>query len=90
VGNLVYARIKTNRCTLMRHIEKFRRDKTELESLLAPRPPAGRFQAFYYALVKLEYDSTLHSYFAKLGKLELIDQKNYQAEIETIMHYWSA
>jgi hypothetical protein len=74
----------------MRHIETFRRSKTPLESLIAPRPLAGTMQASYYALMRLEHQSALYSYFAKIGKLEPIDEMHYLAEVGTIRYSWGA
>jgi hypothetical protein len=47
-------------------------------------------QASYYALMRLEHQSALYSYFAKIGKLEPIDEMHYLAEVGTIRYSWGA
>jgi len=90
MGNLLYAKITTNRSTLIKYIEKFRAEKTPSESLAAPRPLPKTEQISYYALVTLEEHSTLHSYFLARGKLTIMDKKQYQAELANLTYYWSA
>jgi len=90
MGNLFHAKITTNRSTLMKYIEMFRRGKTQSESLAAPRPLPGKAQISYYALVTLEENSKLHSYFAELGKLTMMNKKQYQKEIGKIKYCWTA
>lgn len=90
MSKLVYAKITTNRATLTKYVEKFRREKNQSESLVAPRPLPGRAQISYYALLTLEEHSPLHSYFSDLGKVMVMTKKQYQQELGTLTHYWSA
>jgi hypothetical protein len=74
----------------MKYLEMFRKVKTRPESLTAPRPMPGRIQMGYCALITLEENSKLHCYFAELGKLTIMNKKEYEKEMGKIKHYWSA
>jgi hypothetical protein len=90
MASFVYAKITTNRTTLKKYIETFRARKTSQETLIAPRPLPGRPQTSYYALVKLQPDSQMHSYFAEKGKLTVITGSQYEQETANIKYHWSA
>jgi len=73
----------------MRYIEEFRARKIPSECLIAPRPPAGRRQSIYYAILAILEGSENYLFFSKLKKFEYLDDAEYERQKQDIQHSWS-
>jgi hypothetical protein len=82
--------LTTNRASVTRHIEFFKKNKQGDESLISPRPKPGTFQQRYFVLLKFIGDSKNQKYFTTHKSFKEMTKEEYQREREAIEYYWEA
>jgi hypothetical protein len=88
--SFIYAKVQTNRQTLEKYILKFRHNKIDGESLIAPRPLPGRFQRFYFALVILAKGSNNHAISSIFAKYSVLSKEDFDALSNEVKFSWNA
>lgn len=88
--NTIYARVKTNRHTLKKYIDEFKRVKIDGESLIAPRSQVGQFQNSYYALVVLLEGSSNHLKSKKFSGYVELEKDDFENLVNGVKFSWKA
>ena len=88
--SFIYAKVQTNRQTLEKYILKFRHNKIEGESLVAPRPLPGRFQRFYFALVILVEGSNNHATSGAFTNYSILSKDEFDNLRSEVKYSWDA
>jgi hypothetical protein len=88
--SFIYAKVQTNRQTLEKYILKFRYNKIEGESLIAPRPLPGRFQRFYFALVVLVEGSNNHATSSAFANYLILSKDEFENLRNDVKYSWDA
>ncbi len=84
-----YARVQTNRSTLKKYIEVFKRLKDPDEELVAPRPLPGTMQMSYFALLRLKSGSENCKFFEQSEKCAFIKKPEYERLKNGLTYTWT-
>lgn len=89
-AKVIFGKLSTNRATLKKMMEQFRRQKQEGESFISPRPVPGVLQGGYVALLRLSEDSRNSQQFKSHKNFKPLAEEEYQRELASIKYSWEA
>lgn len=85
-----FGKLQTNRVSIKKYIQLFKKNREGAESLISPRPQVGKYQKYYYALLKFSGETKNRSYFTALRNFKALSREEYNQELETLRFYWEA
>ncbi len=83
-----FGKIKTNRASVKKYMELFKKQKQGDESFISPRSLPGSFQADYYILFKFPEESKNRLYFSSLKSFARLSDAQYKTELEALKFSW--
>jgi hypothetical protein len=87
---ITFGRVQTNRATLKKYLDLFRKNKQGGESFISPRPQPGKYQEYYYALIKFPEETRNARYFTALKNFKPLSEVEYNDELSRVQFYWEA
>ena len=85
-----FGMLTTNRVSVSKYIERFKKNKQGDESLISPRPMPGSFQQRYFILLRFSGDTKNRAYFTAQKAFKPLSADEYDNERVSIEHYWEA
>jgi hypothetical protein len=89
-SKVTFGKVQTNRASLKKYMELFKRNKQGDESFISPRPKPGTYQEHYFALLRFSEETKNNIYFKSLKGFKTLSEEDYKKELELIKFYWEA
>lgn len=87
-NSYIYCVVQTNRATLQKYIAEFKRNITDNEELIAPRPLLRQNHNYYHAYIKAIRNGANHIRAKSFKNYKEIDESEYKKTIQEIEHSW--
>ena len=87
-SKILFGKIQTNRVSIKKYMEFFKKNKKGEESFISPRPKPGTYQEHYYALLKFPEETKNRTYFQALKSFAELSEEEYKAEMASVKFSW--